>query len=722
MTMGCARCHDHKYDPISQRDFYRFFAFFNTIAEKGLDGRRGNAEPMIRVSTIGQEVELDNCDCALRDKRDDFPEAEAKRSQAAWEAERIESPIAEVKEGIEAHFRFDDDLNDSSGAYHRARKHAGDSSFGAGMIGRAASLQPDDHFSLGKIARFEKDRPFGLAVWIRPTSDKAFTILERIEPAWQLAAEESYHIPELKRGTRLLFTLGNAWDGIRIRTREPIILGQWVHVAVNYYGDRLEVFLNGEPAEVDALPKKQSIHKHKGPILAGELQLGPTYGGSIDDLRVFGRTLAPEEISRLAIHMPADSLVEVAEVKRTKEERGRLREYFLTHAAPQPLRVLHAEVKALEKRKEEMERAIPTTMVMREMDKPRGTFILARGQYDAPTENVTPGVPSILPPLPEGVAPTRLALARWLVDPSHPLTSRVAVNRFWQIYFGTGIVKTAEDFGSQGEPPSHPQLLDWLATEFINSGWDMKALQRLIVTSAAYRQSSRVTPELLARDPDNRLIARMSRFRLPAELVRDSALAVSSLLKPEIGGPSVFPYQPPGLWEEMAFHGVYSAQTYHPSKGRDLYRRSMYTFWKRTVPPASQGTFDAPDREKCTARRSVTNTPLQALVLMNDPTYIEAARVLAQRVLQEARLSVRDRLTLAFRLVTLRKPTAREVAILGKLLQQQTAHFQANAEYAQQLVGIGDSQPGSNLDRIQLAAWTNVASVLLSMDESITKE
>src|SRR5258706_7788717 len=314
-----------------------------------------------------------------------------------------------------------------------------------------------------------------------------------------------------------------------------------------------------------------------------------------------------------------------------------------------------------------------------------------------------------------------LGLAKWLVDPSHPLTARVAVNRFWQMYFGTGIVKTAEDFGSQGEAPVYPELLDWLATEFIRTGWDVRAMQRMIVTSATYRQSSRVTPELLERDPENRLLARGARFRLPAEMVRDNALAVSGLLYERTGGPSVFPYQPPGLWEEMAFGDVYSAQQYVQSHGKDLYRRTMYTFWKRTVPPASLSTFDAPDREKCTARRPVTNTPLQALVLWNDPTYVEAARALAAKMLAAPGDSA-ARLRLGFRLVTDRDPSAKELAVLRDALREQTAHYSGNREAAAKLVQVGESPVDPKMDTKELAAWTMVASVLLNLDEVITKE
>jgi hypothetical protein len=412
--------------------------------------------------------------------------------------------------------------------------------------------------------------------------------------------------------------------------------------------------------------------------------------------------------------------------KRSKEQADYLREYFLTYAAPAALRAQQGELVALRKEREAAEKPIPTAMVMGELKKPRETFVLARGDYRNQTEKVQPGVPAILPPLEPGAGPgaplNRLTLAKWLVQPGHPLTSRVAVNRFWQMYFGHGIVKTQEDFGVQGEPPVHPELLDWLATEFVRSGWDIRAMQRLIVTSATYRQSSKVTPALLEKDPENRLLARGPRFRLPAEMIRDTALAASGLLNGEIGGPSVLPYQPKGLWEELAFGDGFSAQTYEQSRGKDLYRRSMYTFWKRTVPPASLATFDAPDREKCIGRRALTNTPLQALVLLNDPTYVEAARALAQRALLDGGTDAKSRVNFAFRLATARKPTGKESGVLRGLLEKQLASFGRNPQAAAKLVGVGESVPDKRLNVTELAAWTAVASVILNLDETVTRQ
>ena len=409
--------------------------------------------------------------------------------------------------------------------------------------------------------------------------------------------------------------------------------------------------------------------------------------------------------------------------QRSDEKRGELRTFYrqtispAAHDATALLGKLRTQLNQLNDR-------LPTAMVMQELASPRETFVLIRGQYDKHGDHVTAGVPASLPPLPSGAPANRLGLARWIVDPAHPLTARVIVNRYWQMYFGTGIVKTSEDFGSQGEYPTHPELLDWLATQFIASGWDVKALQRLIVTSAAYRQASRVTPELLAQDPENRLLARGARMRLPAELIRDQALAVSGLLNPAIGGTSVSPYQPPGLWEELmsrADGANWSAQTYVQSHGADLYRRTMYTFWKRTSPPPTLSTFDAPDRETCTVRRSRTNTPLQALVLLNDPTYVEAARKLAERALVESGPASEARLTHVFRLVTAREPNARELAVLGKLLADELATFRGQPDSVKRLLAVGESPANEALDPAELAAWATVSSVILNLDEAVNK-
>ncbi|MCX7701287.1 MAG: PSD1 and planctomycete cytochrome C domain-containing protein [Gemmataceae bacterium] len=379
----------------------------------------------------------------------------------------------------------------------------------------------------------------------------------------------------------------------------------------------------------------------------------------------------------------------------------------------------------LQQQRDKLERQVPTTMVMQEMPRPRDTFILIRGAYDKKGEKVTAGLPEALVehPISTDRPLNRLDLARWIVSEENPLTARVIVNRYWQMFFGTGLVKTSEDFGTQGEYPSHPELLDWLAVEFRESGWDVKRLVKMIVMSAAYRQDSRVRPEHLQKDPENRLLARASRLRLQAEFIRDQALAVSGLLNGEIGGRSVFPYQPPGLWEELmsrADGANWTAQTYTPSHGKDLYRRTMYTFWKRTCPPPTLATFDAPDREVCTVRRPRTNTPLQALILMNDPTYVEASRKLAERLLREAD-STDERIRLAFRLCTGRLPNEQEFSILQRLFEDRRTKYRQDREAALKLLSVGESPRDEALPFEELAAWSSLASVILNLDETITR-
>ena len=387
-----------------------------------------------------------------------------------------------------------------------------------------------------------------------------------------------------------------------------------------------------------------------------------------------------------------------------------------TKIPPTPLETKLAELKASQTA---LIKSFPTVMVMAEMDPARKTFVLTRGQYDQPsTVQVTAGLPAALGRLPEDLPANRLALAQWMVSPLNPLTARVIVNRFWQTYFGVGIVKSPEDFGSQGARPTHPLLLDWLATEFVRVGWDMKAMHKQIVTSATYRQSSDLSPNMLERDPENRLLARGPRFRLPAEMIRDHALAVSGLLVERQGGESVRPYQPAGLWDDVVYSNV---PRFVQDHGDKLYRRSLYTYWKRSVPPPAMQAFDAPSREACVLMRSRSNTPLGALVLMNDPTYIEAARHLAQRVLSEGGTDEASRLQYAFRVVTGRSADADELKLLTGALGEFIIDYRGNPQAAEELMQVGESPYDKSLDVVEVAAYTAVANALLSSDESITK-
>ncbi|MBL9135445.1 MAG: PSD1 domain-containing protein [Verrucomicrobiales bacterium] len=401
----------------------------------------------------------------------------------------------------------------------------------------------------------------------------------------------------------------------------------------------------------------------------------------------------------------------------TPAQRLELRRFYRERSIPEAKEAKRL-LAAKRKERDDERRSWPTAMVMRESSPTRETQVRIRGQYDQKGEKVSAGVPSRLFPWGEGLPRNRLGLARWLTDPRHPLTSRVVVNQYWQRYFGTGLVKSSEDFGAQGEWPSHPELLDWLATEFVRTGWDIKAMQRLLVTSATYRQNTRVTQEVLDRDPENRLMARGPRFRLDAENIRDVALAASGLMNPQVGGPSVFPYQPPGLWGQVSFEGT---RDYVQSVGPDNYRRGLYTYWRRSIPYAAFTVFDAPSREVCTVRRPRTNTPLQALALLNDPVYVEAARALAQRILAKGGPDTDARLRYAFRLVLGRDPTPSERAVLAAACTREFKRFAGDRESANRLIHVGASTPPVDVDIAELAAWTVVANTLLNLDETITR-
>jgi hypothetical protein len=728
-TMGCARCHDHKYDPIPQRDFYRFFAFFNTIPEKGLDGRSGNADPVLQLSTPAQQKRLVELKEAITQKEDALKAANVDALVAEWE--KSAAIHTGPKDGLIAHYELDGNLSDSSGNYRHGRTLDGEVRYTNGSVGRAADFNGEVRVSFGNVGDFEQ--AFTIAVWLKTGIQSPMTVLQKLSDAktrrgFEMSFDQSEPLPGLKRGCHLTVRLTNQWPDnvVEMRTKERVDENEQHHLVVAYDGSGkaagLRVFVDAKAVDLETVKDNLSGSiRTASQLEIGNREWGNPYKGQMDDLRLYARQLTPTEIEDLAIHVPSSSILFTASDKRTRGQKRRLSDYYLTFGASDTLREINRQLKSLRTEQDELDASIPTTMVMREMTLPRQTYVLGRGDYRNHGEKVTPGTPSTLPPLPQDAPHNRLGLARWLVSPEHPLTARVAVNRYWQMYFGTGLVKTVEDFGSQGDPPSHPELLDWLATEFIRMGWDIKAMQRLIVTSATYRQASKVSPELLAKDPENRLLARGPRFRLPAETVRDNALAVSGLLNDAIGGESVFPYQPKGIWEELAFGDVYSAQVYKQSHGKDLYRRSMYTFRKRTAPAPSLSTFDAPDREKCAARRLLTNSPLQALVLLNDPTYVEAARVLAQRMLKEGGRQSGQRISYGFRLATGRNPAPAELKILQNAVAQHMAHYQ-DEKAASELLHVGESSYDTNLDARELAAWTAVASTILNLDETITKE
>ncbi len=723
-TLGCARCHDHKYDPLTQKDFYSFGAFFNGIPEKGLDGQKGNAAPFLQLPDERQKEAKAALIEAL--KRQD---SEIATVQSAWEQEQREMPVSDVTNGLVAEYPLADSLEDRSRLAAAARVVSGKLDFVDGRIGRAADLDEEPNLSFGNTGSFAATKPFSVAFWVKPGGPSGMAVLQKYAASPKSGPGYAIAIDYCNRkNCDILVRLreNGPESGFEVKSLRGAELETWSHVTVTYDGSSrakgIQIYVNGQGAPIDILRNSPvTAAFDRGDLQIGNKEWGTPFKGQLGDLRLYQRRLYANEALQIGLLKPLHTVLEVAADHRSDDQKKWLRGYFLTQVANPGERALDRDYSTLNRGLAQLNREIPSTMIMSEMDKPRDTFVLKRGDYRNQADKVSPNTPAVLPPLPADAPRNRLTLAKWLVNPANPLTARVAVNHFWQMYFGVGIVKTSEDFGSQGDPPSNQQLLDWLATEFISSKWEVKAMQRLIVTSAVYRQGSQVSPELLERDPENRLLAHGPRFRLPAEMIRDSALFVSGLLTDKVGGPSVSPYQPKGLWEEMAFGGDFSKQTYEQSHGPDLYRRGLYTFVKRTVPYPGLNTFDAPDREKCTARRTITNTPLQALVLMNDPTYLEAARALAQRDLHEAGASDADRLRYIFRLIDDRDPSAHEFEILSKLYQKEREHYRANKNAAEKLISIGESKPDPKLEPAELAAWMLVSSTILNMDESVTK-
>ena len=729
LTMACAQCHDHKYDPIAQKDYYRLFAFFNNVPENGLDGSRGNAEPVLPAPSPAQTTKLSDLDAALAgaESRAKTVEAGLAEAQTRWEATTRGTPAPEPA-GLRLRFTLDGVLggvNDQGTPLNAALAHTNAPHWIAGPAGRALELPGTDDGFVSVVAPMDFDytNSFSYGAWVKHSGEGQGTILSRMDGTAELRGLDLF----LADG-KLMIHLIHAWPGnaIRVGSKAKIPKDAWTHVFATYDGSGkatgVRLYVNGKKVPTETLDDNLSATiRSEASFKLGKRSASQPFKGGLAEVRVYDRVLAAAEIAGLE-ESPNLALLGLAAAERTAGQQEALRKFFRAHHAPEWTQA-NAAIETARRARDDFKKTIPTTMVMAEMAQPRDTYFLMRGQYDQHGEKVTAGLPASLPPLPAGEPANRLGLARWLVSPNHPLTARVTVNRYWQMYFGTGLVKTAEDFGSQGEWPSHPELLDWLATTFVSNGWDVKRLQKLIVMSATYRQASTMTPELAARDPENRLFGHGPRLRLQAEFIRDQALAVSGLLNQDIGGQSVSPYQPPGLWEELASRADgknWTAQAYTQSHGRDLYRRTMYTFWKRTSPPPTLSTFDAPDRETCTVRRPRTNTPLQALILLNDPTYIEAARKLAERLMMEAKGND-ERIVLAFRLATGRAPKAAELRVLNQLHDDELTAYRANAANTAKLLKVGEAEHNTSLDAAELAAWTIVASTILNLDETVTK-
>jgi hypothetical protein len=814
MTVGCAECHDHKFDPLRTKEFYQLYAFFHNVPEKGLDRiRTDNPPPRMPAPTPEQAMQFVEADFRLRDAEKTLKDRENElgETQEKWERETNAKPPSKPSdEGLVAWVTFDDTLRPSkSGAAPddpgqkikpASEPPAGESNstaapklvredtpeFVDGRVGKALKFDGKTHIDLGPLVAFERTNAFSFGAWVRIQSDGA--VLSKMEKQPGYRGFDVF-VNDGRFEAHLVHQFPD--NAIKVKTKDKFSANQWLHVLVTYDGSGkasgVKLFVGGRARELEIEKDKlaDSISNNE-PLRIGSRNEEGHFAGLIDDVRIYGHALGPEDARLLAFNgmMP---IVAKSGGKRTQEERDDLRRFYKDQYAVDYLRSEAALAKA-RKAKDDLISAIPSSMIMEEMDPPRDTFQLIRGDFRNKGEKVTADTPAFLPAInkafvenkgghprfstapsdgpdgpssertsahlassvtssvpgpgagPEGAnasvasadakpssqtpAPlNRLDLAAWLVSREHPLTARVTVNRYWAMFFGAGLVKTINDFGAQGEWPSHPELLDWLACQFRDGGqttarsvepWDVKSLVRLVVTSATYRQSAAVTREKLEKDPYNRLLSRGPRLQLEAEFIRDNALAVSGLLNPKIGGPSVKPYQPPGIWDG-------TDAKYEQDHGDALYRRGMYVFWRRSAHYPSFATFDAPNREVCTFLRQRTQTPLQSLVLMNDPAFVESSRALAQRVMREEPADPAKRLARAFRHTLGRVPQPDEIATLQRTYEQQLANFRSDTPAAESLLAVGESKPAESIDKAELAAMTAVANVLLNLNETITK-
>ena len=723
LSVGCARCHDHKYDPLSQREFYSLFALFNNVPETGTNqgvAHRGggNVEPVHELPSPEQEQELARLLRVVADA-----EAAVAAEVAAidplvakWE-ESLGGMIAAAAKAWEpfepleftsaggASFRRSEDgswivegTNPPRDTYEFESLLPGQS-FG----GLAIEVIPDAALASGGFGRAGNGNIVvsKIEVEIEPAEGGDAV------PVKLVRAEADYEQQDYPAAAVLTGQKGKGWaiDGNDPAKRQPRHLAVFPAAVVNVSeNSRLVVRIRQEAFD----------------------------GHTIGRFRLSVTDVDPSLMGVGGPNMPAavTAALTVSRDKRSNEQQEALRKFY-REKVDGPIKRAEAAREAAKKSLADFRQKVPTAMIMKE-GAPRDAFILVRGEYDKRGEKVAPGLPAFLPPLPEGTQPDRLALARWVVSRDNPLTARVWVNRTWERFFGTGLCKTSENLGSQAEYPSHPELLDWMATEFMEGtslpavagvaagAWNPKAFTKLLVTSAVYRQAATVTPDRLAKDPANRLLARAPRIRLPGEIVRDQALATAGLLVPEIGGPSVRPWMPDGVWDETSKYG--DLRGYKPDTGSGRYRRSMYTVWKRTAAPPTMLLFDAPNRETCQVKRSRTNTPLQALALLNETTFVEAAQGLATRMLAEGGGGPAERIARGFRLALGRIPTAAELATLVAGFEVDRAAFTADAKAAEQFAGYGLVKPPEGVAAEEFAAYALTANVIINLDEFVMRE
>jgi hypothetical protein len=728
LTLACARCHDHKYDPISQREFFQMFAFFNNIDESGImrDTRRtrgGNPDPSIKLPTVEQQRELARLhdtvvksEAAVRAAEKQLPallsawepgfQLDLAQSKPQWQP--LEPAKVSSVHGT-TFTRQKDGTWLAGGPTPEHETYLIQAPVATSLLsGLRLDIQPDPSLPAGSVGRND----YGNFVLTQIEAEITAPSLEH--PLVLTFTEVEADYSQKGWGIESLVPADLTKNAKRTSTKGGNRGQGWAVDGNTRREPNRALFLTSSPIPVppDATLTVRLVHTTLGKHQIGRFKINLTQAPP-ETVTLDGDGAAPQDIR---------AILALAPDQRDAKQKARLTAFYRA-GFDSPVKRADTALASARKRHTQFEASLPDVMVMKELPEPRTAHILIRGQYDKPGDAVTAATPAILPPLPDGAKRDRLALARWLVSPEHPLTARVWVNRQWERFFGLGLVKSSENLGVQSDPPSHPELLDWLATEFMGSGWNMKHLQKLIVMSATYRQTASRThlpSGLPAQDPENRLLARGPRQRLSAEVIRDQALAISGLLDPKIGGPSVRPYMPQGVWDETSVYG--DLRNYKPDVERGLYRRTLYTIWKRTAAPPTMLLFDSPSRETCTVKRARTNTPLQALALLNEVTYLEAARVFAQRMIQHGGTAPAERITWAFRQALSRPPDTRELTILTAGLQRHLARYQTAPAEASALLATGHAPLPPDLDPALLAAYTVTANVVLNLDELLNKE
>jgi hypothetical protein len=731
LTAGCAVCHSHKFDPLTQREFYEMAAFFNNTTQAAKDGNIKDTPPILvvprdedRERWFALQPEIQQAQASVDNRK-----KEARALFDAWVLQATPEIFSQYtpSDKLLLHAPLDEERSFATVTVNEEPRQlplAQSTEWEDGKTGpRAARISKEPLSELADVGDFEADQPFSVAAWVKvPANDGSGAIVARIDNkndfrGWDLWLE----------GRRLGSHIISRWnsDALKVVAQKQIPANKWVHVALTYDGTKsgagVKIYYDGtaQPARPQADALRGTIRTDV-PLKIGQRNTTSLLSGAaINDLRIYGRALAASEVASLGQSSRLAAILKKKPEQRKEAELNDIFDWWLIMLDP-PYQKAHANLEKLERERNELKSRGTIAHVMQEKPEDPMAYILNRGEYDQRRDPVTPDTPDVLPPFPKDYPRDRLGFAKWLLLPTQPLTSRVTVNRFWQEVFGTGLVKTSGDFGVMGELPSHPELLDWLAMEFVESGWDVKQFFKLMVMSAAYRQSAVVSPEKWEQDGENRLLSRGPRFRLDAEMIRDSALAASGLLVPKIGGPSVKPYQPDGLWEVVGMMGS-TTRYYKRDTGPKLYRRSLYTFVKRMAPPASLEIFNAPNRETCTVRRERTNTPLQALVTLNDEQFIEAARALAQHALKNGGTSHGDRLNFIGQRLISRDFNAEEQKIIAASLSDLSNYYAAHADDAELLIHVGESEPDASVPAAELASWTMLTNELMNLDEVLNK-